>query len=363
MRAVRSDASVIKLRPAVAPRAGRNIEYRVLVVALFAILLAAGRNAAAQDQDTVYVSTGSAGGHARLGGEILDYRGSGLRIRVAGGHEKLIPAEKILGIETFYIRPHVDANRMFEVGKYGEAVPLYQNALDNNNEPRRWVRRQIMAQLIRCYDALGRPDRAGNGFVALVEEDPETPYFDCLPLAWLPRQASPATEQLARSWTQNKQPAVELLGLSYLLQTSVRQDVLSRLRQLAAGPDRRVAQLAMAQTWRASVATAKIPQLDAWNQAVEQMPERLAAGPYFVLGTAWIQKQQWEKAALALMRLPILYPQQRALAAQALVGAARCMEKLNRKSEALRLYYELMRTYKEQTWAIAEAESRIEQLQ
>jgi len=347
MRAVRSDPSVIKPR--------------LIVVGLLAIFLAAGRNAAGQGEDTVYVSTGSAGGHARLGGEILDYRGSGLRIRVAGGHEKLIPADKILGIETFYIRPHVNANRMFEVGKFGEAVPLYQDAL--KEEPRRWVRRQIMPQLIRCYDALGRPDRAGNAFVALVEEDPETPYFDCIPLAWLPRQPSPAMEQLARLWTQSKQPAVALLGLSYLLQTGDRQDNLSRLRQLAAGPDRRIAQLAMAQTWRASIPTATVPQLDAWNQAVEKMPEGLAAGPYFVVGTAWIQKQQWEKAALALMRLPILYPQQRALAAQALVGAARCMEKLNRKSEALRLYYELIRTYKEQTRAIAEAESRIEQLQ
>ncbi len=333
----------------------------MIIVALLAILLAVARDAAAQNQDTVYVSTGSAGGHARLGGEILDYSGAGLRIRVAGGHEKLIPAEKILGIETFYIRPHVDANRMFEVGKYDQAAPLYQDALDK--EPRRWVRRQIMAQLIRCYDALGRPDRAGNGFVALIEGDPATPYFDCIPLAWLPRQPSPAMEQLARGWTQNKQPAVVLLGLSYLLQTSDRQNTLLQLRQLSAGSDRRVALLAMAQTWRASIPTAKIPQLDAWNRAVEQMPETLAAGPYFVLGAAWIQKQQWEKAALALMRLPILYPQQRALAAQALVGAGRCMEKLNRKGEALRLYYELIRTYKEQSRPIAEAESRIEQLQ
>ncbi len=291
MRVVRSDPSAIKPQ--------------LVVVALLAILFAAGRNAAGQGEDVVFVSTGSAGGHARLGGEILDYSGSGLRIRVVGGHEKLIPANKILGIETYYTRPHGGANRMFEVGKFADAVSLYQDALNNNNEPRRWVRRQIMAQMIRCYDALGRPDRAGNGFVALVEEDPETPHFDCIPLAWLPRQPSPAMEQLARSWTRSKQPAVALLGSSYLLQTGDRQDSLSRLRQLAAGPDRRVAQLAMAQTWRASIPTATIQQIDAWNQAVEKMPEGLAAGPYFVLGTAWIQKQQWEKAALTLMRLPI----------------------------------------------------------
>jgi tetratricopeptide (TPR) repeat protein len=316
-------------------------------------------SAAAQDQDTVFIA-GSTGGHVRVTGEVLDYGGNGLRIRVGGGQERQYPVERILGIETPYTRQQVDGDAAFEVGRFDQAIGFYLDAL--KQEPRRWVGRQLMARLVRCYDAMGQPERAGNAFAALLQDDPKTPHFDCIPLSWLPSQPSPAMEQLARAWAKSDQPAMALLGASYLLETADRENAMALLRKLAAGPDRRTAQLAAAQTWRAAMVTAQAVQLEAWNRAVEEMPESLAAGPYFVLGSAWAQSQQWEKAALALMRIPILYPQQRALAAQSLVVAAHCLEKLHRTSEAIRLYYEAIRVYPEQGRPIAEARSRVEDL-
>ena len=92
------------------------------------------------------------------------------------------------------------------------------------------------------------------------------------------------------------------------------------------------------------------------------MPEPIAAGPYFLLGLARAQRQQPEQAALAVLRVAILYPQRRALAAQSLLEAGRVLEGLDRKQSALRLYRELIRDYPERARAVAEARARLEEI-
>jgi tetratricopeptide (TPR) repeat protein len=169
-------------------------------------------------------------------------------------------------------------------------------------------------------------------------------------------------EQTARQWLARQEPAAALLGASYLLTGSSQATALAKLRELAGSTDRRVAQMAAAQTWRTALAPADETQIDAWAAAIEQMPESLAAGPYFVLGRARAQRQQWPQAALALLRVAILYPGQRALAAQSLLDAGRVLERLDQPREAALLYREVIRDYAEETRTAAEAQSRIEAL-
>jgi len=116
----------------------------------------------------------------------------------------------------------------------------------------------------------------------------------------------------------------------------------------------------MAQTWRAAMITADSKQIDTWEGAADNMPERLAAGAYLVVGRARARLRQWEPAALALLRVAILYPQHRELAARALLEAGRALEGLDRKAEAARLYRELIRNYPQQTLSVAEAQKRME---
>jgi len=329
--------------------------WSLVAVAMFTCLLAP-----VVAQDTVYIGAGPAGGQTKLSGQILDYNGRELRMVVAGGLEKNFPAEKVLRVETQYAQQQIDAHAAFANRRFENALALYRKALDK--EPRRWVRRQIVARIVRCYCALGRPGRAGEEFLLLIRDDPHTQYFDCIPIAWMPRQPSVALEQTAREWLARDEPAAVLLGASHLLGGRARLSALARLRRLAAAPDGRIARLALAQSWRAAVATAGEQQIDAWRRLIEQLPEPLAAGPYFVLGTARARRKQWEQAALAFLRVAILYPQQRGLAAQSLLDAGRSLEKLGRTEEALRLYRELMRNYPEQTRPVAEVQSRAESM-
>jgi len=309
-------------------------------------------------EDIVTIASGR--GQTKIGGRVIEYTGRELRLQLADGREKSFPAEQIVRVDTKYTTGQTEADRLFAQSKFAQALALYRKALDG--EPRRWVRRQIIAQMVWCYRALGQDGLAAEAFLLLVRSDPSTPLFDCIPLAWVPAQPSVALEQTARQWlARDDLPAAVLLGASHLLSTSSRPAALTRLQRLAATADRRIAQLARAQTWRAAVATADDQQLAAWRGAIDEMPEPLRAGPRFVLGRALAYKKRWEEAALEFLHVPILYTRHRHLAARCLLDAARSLEKLGRPKQAAGLYSELIESHPK-TRPAAEARSRLEEL-
>jgi tetratricopeptide (TPR) repeat protein len=313
-------------------------------------------------QDTVYVSSASnPQGYLKLSGRIADYSGEGLNIELTGGVPRSIPAEQILKIETNYSRPQVEADRLFAQGEFESALALYSQA--RTGESRAWVRRQITAQIVWCDQALERWPQAGEEFLVLVRSDPATIHFHCIPLAWLPSEPSRSLEQAARQWlSRDDLPAAVLLGASHLLPTSAGPNALARLKQLTATNDPRVAQLALAQTWRTVTVNADVEQLKTWSRLVDQMQEPLRAGPYYVLGLGFAQHQQYEQAALAWMRLPLLYPQHRQLAMRSLQDAGQALERLGRPRQAATLYAELLQTYPN-TREATDARDRLEEMQ
>ncbi len=338
---------------------GGSDRWQVAPCAFFVCLAVAVACGSAAAQDVIFLSASNQGtGRIRITGEVLDYTGSQLRVRLADGREQTFPGDRVARIETPTTAEQQEADRRFAAGRYAEALPLYQQA--RQKESRVWMRRQITAQIVRCCWLLGRTELAGEEFLLLVQSDPETPYFDCIPLAWMPGEPSGALEQAAVGWLRRSQmPAAVLLGASHLLSGPARAEAVARLQQLVLGSDRRVAQLAMAQLWRVQFVTADQGKLLGWEEVVRRMPRGLRAGPYFVLGAAWAQKQQWERAALAWMRVPILHADHRRLAAQALLRAAGALEQLDRPDQAARLYRELVQQYDQMPEA-AEATRRLQ---
>lgn len=325
------------------------------IAATLVVLAGAARALAADDVVTIAASTGS--GRMRLGGQVIDYTGEQLTLRLAGGREQSFRADQVLDVETAMGPRHQEADQAVAQRRFDEAEKLLRTAFDEESRP--WVRRMILAKLARCCAALDQWQRAGEAFLMLVQSDPATPYFDAVPLAWLPRQSSAALEQVARRWMEQNEPAAALLGASHLLVGTARAAATERLRHLATAGDRRIALLATAQLWRAETITADEAKTDAWQRTIDAMPEPLQAGPYFVLGSALSRQKRWEEAALALLRVPILYPEQRPLAARALLEAGGALENLGQPKDTARLYAELVRAYPDQAHAVAEAEARL----
>lgn len=325
------------------------------------LLIVAACCVPAAGQDTVYISSrGSASGYVKLTGRVVEYTGRELRFQIAGVTERTIPPDEVLRIETQYGRSQVEADAAYAGGELTSAVALYGQA--RREETRAWVRRQITAQMVWCYRGLDRPEPAIEEFRVLIGSDPQTPYFACIPLAWVPSQPSVVLERAARQWlAEEATPVLVLLGASHVMSTAARPTALARLRQLTLGTDDRIARLAQAQTWRAAVVTADAQELAAWQSGIDAMPEPLRAGPYYVLGLGWAQRQGWEQAALAFLRVPILYPQHRTVAARSLLDAGRSLEKLDRPQQAAGLYRELMKTYPK-TRSATEARARLAEL-
>jgi len=320
-----------------------------LLIALLATPLAA--------QDTVVLRS-KTGGETRATGQIVDSTGRELTLQLPGGTTQRFPAGQVILIETHRTTEQTRGDEQFARGEFAPALTMYRAAVDA--EPRRWVRREILAKAVRCYDALGRTAEAGATFLLLLEDDPHTAYFDCIPLGWLPQQPDAALEQAARGWLDSDRPAAALLGASRLLSTSLRPQALARLNELRSAPDPRIAQLAEAQRWRVAGMQSTAAERAGWLRAIEAMPEPLQPGPYFALGLAQQEAGDHEAAALSLLRVAFVYPSHRALAARAILEAARALQQNGQAEYAQQLYREVIRDYKDQTRVTAEAQARLQ---
>jgi tetratricopeptide (TPR) repeat protein len=317
--------------------------------------------ASASAEDVIIVATGKEGrGRSRIAGQILDYTGQGLRLMLPSGREQTFASDRVVEVETAWQPDHAAGDRLFGEGKYAQALPLYRQSLGKEHRP--WARRRILAQCVWCCRCLEQWEQAGDAFLVLYDSDPSTQYFASIPLAWGAAQLSSASvERRAADWLARPDSrAASLLGASWLLTTASRQDASEAvLQRLASDRDARIAFLAESQLWRTRAATAA-PQADHWRERIEQMPEDLRPGPYFTYGRALARLGCREQAALAFLRVPILYPSHRDLAAESLLAAGRELELSGQVDEAVGLYREVTADYCGA--AAATARSRLENL-
>lgn len=337
------------------PPKGRVAAQRVLL--LLACILTIPSTAA----DTVIYKTGKdQPSRTSVTGIIADYSGGRLTIRSDAGVQQTIPAERIVEIQSDWTPTETTGDQLSREGKLAEAVKSYQQAL--RDERRVWVQRQIVAKLIGSYGQLEQFDMAGEAFLRLLQSDPQTPHIGVLPLSWMTFSPTPALHQRAAAWMANTQDSVSvLLGASWLLSTTQRTAAVQSLQRLLADRDPRVAMLAQTQLWRTRSATATIEEIQGWEAWLTRLPGDLRAGPHYVIGQAWSTKGRPDKSALAYLRVPILYKNDRRLAAAALLSAGRELEKIGQVQEAVTLYGEVIRDYAAAP-AAAEARSRLDEL-
>lgn len=297
----------------------------------------------AEDSVTIEGRQGS-GTTTHRKGTILDYTGKWLTLQLPGGREEQIPASRVVGYETPLSADHRSADQLFAEGKYADAVVGYRRAVEA--EPRKWVRRVILAQLVRCYKNLQQYVRAGDTFLLIVRSDPTTQLLDAIPLAWKAEQPSAELADRAQRWLADTDSHIaRLMGASWLLMTSQRDEALQALSGLTTNPDTRIALLAEAQRWRAEVVTATLEQAERWQQLLPRFEESLQAGPRFVVGQALARHNRRKEAALDFLRTAILHSVEEDLAAESLWAAGEQLEKMGNGAGARTVYRELLQKH------------------
>ncbi len=280
-------------------------------------------------------------------GTVLEYTGQELRIRTPAG-ETTLSATKVAKVDTNYPPQYGQALTLLTSGKSSAAAQLLDEAALGETRP--WVRRAILARQAIALHAAGQPSSAGDLALQIVEEDPYTVHLEALPLAWGSFPPNFERDRAARRWLQMPSLQAQLMGASWLVTTADRADALRVLQNLRKANQPPIALLAEAQLWRTQIVTATATQAEQWQNQLEAgvLKGPVTAGPYLTLGKVWRQLANDTTAALLLIRPAILYPEQRAIAADGLLQSARILHESGRSAEALRLVREIIELYSDQ---------------
>ncbi len=322
---------------------------------LWSLLWFAG-TAAGQDRVVV---RGSTGGRMTVVGVIEDFTGEQLTLRMLPGRVvHLYPADDVLDYETQQVAAFVQGVRAVDENRIEQAVALLETAL--KQEERTWVRREILAVLVRC--AVRRSDFAGAGarFLAMVESDPATRHFALIPLVWGTRErTAPDARAAGQVWLDRASEAGRLIGASLLLEDErARGPAQVALRELATSVDPRIKLLAQAQAWRAQIAKGDLGELqvEQWRRRVEAMPEELRAGPSYLVGRAYASRREYELAAASFLWLPLVDDHDYPLAARACLEAGVALAAIGKPRQAAALFNEVVGRYSDTAYAGEAAE-------
>jgi tetratricopeptide (TPR) repeat protein len=314
---------------------------RRLIASVCGLLSTFGAAYASAEDVVIARSTGKPAAEVRRTGEILDYTGVELRLRTALGRDEVIPAGRIVEIQTQWIPAHEAARAAREAGKLSEAIAGYEQAKSEESRP--WALRQVAAELAGTWLERGDVAKAGDEFLTIVAADPATPHLATIPLAWQAVALDAASEARAAQWLADESPDyARLLGASWLLGSSHQADVENALVKLVDDQDPNIAALARIQRWRTRLATASTGDLQTWSRELDALPPTLQAAGWYVLGDGFARAGEAQRAAIAYLKPPLVFREQRSLAAEGLLAAADQVEKLGQTEQAARLYRELV---------------------
>lgn len=312
----------------------------------------------AEDRVTVRTETGS--GQAVLTGTVIDWNGSRLRMK-AGSDVREFDASRVADVVSPRLATHVAGLKALDEGRVDEAHTSLTKALVE--EPRQWMRREILAAIVRAD--LAREDRAsaGKNFLALLDSDPKTRHFNLIPLDWQTNAPTGALSSAARGWMQgNASDTSKLLAASVLLFDPVTgKNAEETLDRLARSLDPKIYTLARAQLWRQQIARGAVPagEIERWEDRIKEIPEPLRGGAYYQIGRGWSARGNPERAAAAFLWLPLVYDGDAGLASSAAVLAAEELTKFGRTADAVQLYREVLTRWP-QTSAAGRAKAQLD---
>lgn len=287
---------------------------------------------------------------------ITDYNGKRIQYRLRdGGTLQTKPADEVVGIETPQMREHIDGLKLLGEGKTAEAAAEFEKAL--RQESREWLRRDILALLVKC--ALRQNDyaRAGSRFLLLYQSASETRHYELIPLLWPPKPPTAKLKAQAERWMNLDDPTAKLLGASALLFDRDRAGVAEvELKRLGVNADRRVQQLSLVQLWRKDLRNAQQGEpsdikLTSWLTSIDSIPKNLRGGAWFLLGEARKRRRHYDRAAQALLWVSLVYDHDYQLAALAHLHAADSLRAIGQHLQADSLYRETVQRFSQSTYS------------
>lgn len=307
----------------------------------------------ANGQDKILIQQ-AGGSRFPMSGYIEDYTGREISFRLKPNEAvRRYPRSDVIDVTTEYTPHHERGRVLFTAGKMTDARSELNLAL--NDEDRPWVRREILALLVKSFFWTGDYHSAASRFMTIVRSDPETFHYGLAPLNWTDVTPAAGWQVDIKDWMSKTEPPLSrLLGASWSL--TVPDSVIEAeqtLKRLAREPDVRIQRLAQMQLWRLKLK--REDQVDPgeitrWQQFAEELPVELRGGSYYVIGQAWKQRQEHDRAARAFLWLPLVHDSDRWLCSRACFEAAESLREAGDASQAAQLFGEVVFRYGDTPW-------------
>lgn len=321
------------------------------LLALIIFCLSPGVSLTGQDRILLQQPGGS---RFPMSGYIEDYNGLELSFKTKPSEPvRKYPRSDIIEVTTEYTPHHERGRVLFASGKIAEAKTELLAALDDEDRP--WVRREILATQVKCLLWSGDYYSAVPRFLAIARSDPETFHYGLVPLNWTDSLPAANLRLDARGWIGSKEPPLSrLIAASWLLTVpDAAAEAEQTLKKLARESDVRIQRLAQMQLWRVKLKREERvdpDEISRWEQFIEGLSVELRGGAYFVIGQAWKQRQEYERAARMFLWLPLVFDSDRWLSGQACFEAAESLTEAGDRTQAAPLYSEVVFRYGDTEW-------------
>jgi len=317
-----------------------------LIAAVVASSLAQSPTALADGKDRIVLRQES-GATIGISGRIVEYTGKTIEIELSIGQEKRsYDVREVDKIEYKRSPSHEAGRASLQAHRWKDALRWLSLALEE--EPRRFVRREILAEQTLCETQLSNYGSAAAKFLTILESDPDSLYFKYIPLIWTPHQLSEEETILGLQWVEYATPATKLIGASFLIHDPQQAEVAQRaLQKLSTHPDSRIMGLAAAQLWKFHLQSGKPTEeaLQALSAEIEKTPVALRAGPYYTLGRGYLKRDDYERAAQAFLWPPLVFDANPQLAARSCLEAAHALKSAGQTEQAETLFREVATKY------------------
>jgi tetratricopeptide (TPR) repeat protein len=322
--------ALLKLPPLLAP----------FIIPLITFITASISPAFAEDRVLVRTSSGTS--KVAIRGLILDYTGERLTIRTQQGSAvgEYTP-DQLIEVQTDYIPPHISGIEALAAGHPADARTHFQAAL--KAETRTWVRREILSQIVKTWLYEGDYIAAAEAFSPIYVSDKTTFHLAHLPLVWSAELVSESARSTAINWLGDQDLVKNLVAASMLLDDE-RFTMKARLAfaEQARGGPIPLRYLAQAQQWRYRLASPDLTPTEVarWERTIDDWPESIRGPAQYLLGLGFARFDQPTRAATAWLWVPLVFPDDRHLAALASLEAAEALTSAGDNQLALEIYQE-----------------------
>ena len=298
------------------------------------------------DEDIV-ITRSQSGQTVKRRGTITQWLGQSITLQT-NTRERIIDAADLVEFQTTWPDGYDQGESLIDARQFAQAIEPLNRAL--KSEARPWARRIILSRLIVCHQAMGDFEPATDAFLKISEEDPNHRFFHLIPLPWTSTLGNSTQIRRANQWIDSESVIEQLFGAAWLI-GSDRQRAVARLKQLEQQEHREVAALARAQRWRIESVAADLKTVERWTSQIRTMPRCVRPGALLMLADAQARQGQTDAAAINLIRIVELYPEQYELNSVALYRCGDLRHNAGHPDQAKTLWSEIVARYPRSVWA------------